>query len=103
MHDVFPKARFRDCIGMTEKVGHQARLRIMRKQWIDDSKPREEKDDEDFVDADGIEVLETAEREGSIGPLFEFANLELLMDMQSPTLLPSLTILWKMSRCSWTI
>ena len=37
----FPKARFRDCIKMTEKVGHQAQLRVMRKQWIDESKPRQ--------------------------------------------------------------
>lgn len=61
MHDVFPKARFRDCIALTEKAGHQAQLRVKRKQWIDDCKPRRE--DEDEGDVEGLEVLQSMERE----------------------------------------
>lgn len=61
MHDVFPKARFRDCIKMTEKLGHQAQLRIMRKQWIDESKPRLAAE-EDLGDMEGLEVLGEMER-----------------------------------------
>jgi replication fork protection complex subunit Csm3/Swi3 len=61
MHDVFPKARFRDCIALTEKAGHQAQLRVKRKQWIDDTKPRREDDDEG--DVEGLEVLQSMERE----------------------------------------
>jgi replication fork protection complex subunit Csm3/Swi3 len=60
MHDVFPKARFRDCISMTENVGHQAQLRVMRKQWIDDSKPGRR--DEDVEEVEGLEVLRSLER-----------------------------------------
>jgi replication fork protection complex subunit Csm3/Swi3 len=59
MHDVFPKARFRDCIAMTEKVGHQAQLRVMRKQWIDDSKPKGIEDD--IEEVEGLEVLRSLE------------------------------------------
>jgi Replication Fork Protection Component Swi3 len=62
MHDVFPKARFRDCIGMTEKLGHQAQLRITRKQWIDESKPRQVVE-EDLGDIEGLDVLEEIEME----------------------------------------
>src|SRR5277367_6250783 len=63
MHDVFPKARFRDCIAMTEKVGHIAQLRVMRRQWIDESKPKKQMDEDDDLDLDGIEVLDSIERE----------------------------------------
>lgn len=60
MHDVFPKARFRDCIKMTEREGHKAQLREMRKQWIDESKLRD-----DLGDFDELEALESIEREQS--------------------------------------
>ena len=64
MHDVFPKARFRDCIKMTEKCGHQAQLRIMRKQWIEQTKPGYvSQQDEDLDNVDGLEVLGALERE----------------------------------------
>jgi replication fork protection complex subunit Csm3/Swi3 len=63
MHDVFPKARFRDCIAMTEKVGHLAQVRIMRQQWIDETKPKILRDEDDDLDLDGAEVLESIERE----------------------------------------
>jgi replication fork protection complex subunit Csm3/Swi3 len=63
MHDVFPKARFRDCIAITEKVGHIAQLRVMRRQWIDESKPKKQMDEDDDLDLDGIEVLDSIERE----------------------------------------
>jgi replication fork protection complex subunit Csm3/Swi3 len=60
---VFPKAKFRDCIKMTEKVGHQDRLRVMRKQWIDESKPRQVVQPVEVEDLDGLEELQTMERE----------------------------------------
>jgi replication fork protection complex subunit Csm3/Swi3 len=64
MHDVFPKARFRDCISMTEKVGHQTQLRVMRKQWIDDSKPNQ--GDKDVEEVEGLDVLRSLERRPGI-------------------------------------
>lgn len=66
MHDVFPKARFRDCIAMTEKAGHEQRIRILRKQWIDDTKPRATPNEEDPLDKDGAEILDNLEREAGI-------------------------------------
>lgn len=63
MHDVFPKAKFRDCIEMTEKVGHLAQLRVMRKQWIEESKPRQVVQPDEEVDLDGLEALQSMERE----------------------------------------
>ena len=63
MHDVFPKARFRDCIQMTEKVGHRAQLMVMRKQWIDKSKPGSVTQQPEEEDEDGLEALHSMERE----------------------------------------
>ena len=64
MHDVFPKAKFRDCIEMTEKVGHHAQLRVMRKEWIEESKPRQAvQPEEEEGDLDALEVLQSMERE----------------------------------------
>ena len=65
MHDVFPKAKFRDCIEMTEKVGHKSNVRIMRKEWIDLTKPHPPPPTwrEDGEDADALEALQSVERE----------------------------------------
>ena len=60
---MFPKARFRDCIAMTEKVGHTTQVKVMRRQWIDESKPKKRMDEDVDLDLDGIEVLESIERE----------------------------------------
>jgi replication fork protection complex subunit Csm3/Swi3 len=63
MHDVFPKAKFRDCISMTEKAGHEQRLKVMRKQWIDDTKPKSLLTEEDLLDVDGAEILADIDRQ----------------------------------------
>jgi Replication Fork Protection Component Swi3 len=75
MHEVFPKAKFRDCIQMTEKAGHETRLRMMRKEWIGGTKARvhvpAEEPDWDALQAlvDGDKAREAAweakEREGA--------------------------------------
>jgi hypothetical protein len=48
---------------MTEKVGHITQVKVMRRQWIDESKPKKRMDEDDDLDLDGIEVLESIERE----------------------------------------
>ena len=65
MHDVFPKARFRDCIAMTEKLGHRTQLIVMRKQWIDNTKPGSVKQqtEEEAEDEEALEALHSVERE----------------------------------------
>jgi Replication Fork Protection Component Swi3 len=62
LHDVFPKARFRDVIDMTEEVGHKGLVRGLRKEFIEQSKPRPAVM-EDVGDVEGMEVLEEMERE----------------------------------------
>jgi replication fork protection complex subunit Csm3/Swi3 len=74
MHEVFPKAKFRDCIQMTEKAGHETRLRMMRKEWIDGTRSRVAAEEPDWdalqalVDGDRAReaVWEAKEREGML-------------------------------------
>ena len=51
LDDLFPRAKFADALSMVEKLGHLKRIQMMRKEWIDEGKPRAstemEHDDED--------------------------------------------------------
>ncbi|GAB7350631.1 hypothetical protein MBLNU459_g1194t1 [Dothideomycetes sp. NU459] len=54
LDDLFPKAKFTDGLSMIEKLGHKKRIQIMRKEWINEGKPKpsNEDDEEDaFVPA----------------------------------------------------
>jgi len=65
LDDLFPKARFADGLAIIEKVGHKKRMQVMRREWIDEGKPRPASEepaelDGDFVDRDqGVVVLAT--------------------------------------------
>ncbi|KAH9844863.1 Swi3-domain-containing protein [Teratosphaeria destructans] len=39
LDDMYPKAKFRDGLAMVEKLGHSKRMQVMRKAWIDETKP----------------------------------------------------------------
>ncbi|KAK0258309.1 hypothetical protein B0A54_00105 [Friedmanniomyces endolithicus] len=54
LDDLYPKAKFRDGLAMVEKVGHGKRMAVMRRGWMDGSKPgRGEKGMETVGDKDG--------------------------------------------------
>ncbi|KAK9248119.1 replication fork protection component Swi3-domain-containing protein [Lipomyces tetrasporus] len=38
-HQVFPKANFEDFLAMTEKLGRNKQMKVVRRQWIDEWKP----------------------------------------------------------------
>lgn len=40
LDDLFPKAKFVDGLAMIEKVGHSKRMHVMRREWIDEGKPK---------------------------------------------------------------
>lgn len=52
LDDLYPRAKFADALAMVEKVGHTKRMQMMRKDWIDEGKPRRttEREDEDVDD-----------------------------------------------------
>lgn len=39
LDDLYPRAKFRDALAMVEKVGHSKRMQVMRKAWLDETKP----------------------------------------------------------------
>ncbi|KAJ5175495.1 Chromosome segregation in meiosis protein 3 [Penicillium canariense] len=40
LDDLFPRAKFADGLTMIEKLGHTKRIQTMRREWIDEEKPR---------------------------------------------------------------
>lgn len=39
LDDLFPRAKFRDALTIVEKVGHTKKMQIMRRAWLDATKP----------------------------------------------------------------
>ncbi|KAE8374323.1 replication fork protection component Swi3-domain-containing protein [Aspergillus bertholletiae] len=39
LDDLFPRAKFADGLTIIEKLGHNKRLQVMRREWIEDEKP----------------------------------------------------------------
>jgi replication fork protection complex subunit Csm3/Swi3 len=40
LDDLYPRAKFADGLAIIEKLGHSKRMQVMRKAWIDESKPK---------------------------------------------------------------
>src|SRR3954469_1549167 len=40
LDDLYPRAKFADGLTMIEKLGHSKRIQVMRREWIDEEKPR---------------------------------------------------------------
>ncbi|KAK9469443.1 replication fork protection component Swi3-domain-containing protein [Lipomyces arxii] len=53
-HALFPKAQFANFLAQTEKLGRSGPLKVARRAWIDESKPRPPTDDEES-DVDDME------------------------------------------------
>lgn len=54
LDDLYPRAKFADALAMVEKVGHTRRMQIMRKDWIDEGKPRRATEQEEHDDVDQL-------------------------------------------------
>lgn len=64
LDDLYPRAKFADALTIIEKVGHTKRMQIMRKDWIDEGKPRRTVADDE--DVDEITPDQTSARQGSV-------------------------------------
>ncbi|KAE8148849.1 replication fork protection component Swi3-domain-containing protein [Aspergillus avenaceus] len=47
LDDLFPRAKFRDGLAMIERLGHNRRLQLMRREWIEEEKPKTRLDSAD--------------------------------------------------------
>ncbi|EDU51446.1 replication fork protection component Swi3 [Pyrenophora tritici-repentis] len=88
LDDLYPRAKFADALAIIEKVGHTKRMQMMRKDWIDEGKPRSATRKDEDEAAEKTPVLESAEhmdgveQEGQGGP-------RPLSEHREPTNLPT--------------
>ncbi len=61
LDDLYPRAKFADALAIIEKAGHTKRMQIMRKDWIDEGKPRRSRESDD-ENVDEV-VLDTTEKQ----------------------------------------
>lgn len=40
LDDLYPRAKFADALSIVEKLGHSKRMQVMRKEWINEDKPK---------------------------------------------------------------
>jgi replication fork protection complex subunit Csm3/Swi3 len=61
LDELYPRAKFADGLAMIEKLGHSKHVQMMRKEWIDEGKPRHNaREDDDEVEVIGAD--ESAQR-----------------------------------------
>ncbi|KAI9669696.1 MAG: chromosome segregation in meiosis- protein [Alyxoria varia] len=70
LDDLFPKAKFGDGLAIIEKLGHSRRMQLMRREWIDEDKPKPididpSDDDQPMPDRDAVAAHDEGGREGA--------------------------------------
>ncbi|EBA27200.1 chromosome segregation in meiosis- protein [Aspergillus fumigatus] len=72
LDDLFPRAKFADGLAIIERLGHSKRLQAMRKEWIDEEKPKDASENHN-------DVLKASESSGSQSddPVVAFGGLNM--------------------------
>ncbi|PNS17112.1 hypothetical protein CAC42_7166 [Sphaceloma murrayae] len=67
LDDLYPRAKFADGLAMVEKLGHKKRIQMMRKEWIDEGRPKpaEPNDEEEAADEEHLEGAGGVESEAA--------------------------------------
>ncbi|KAJ5295172.1 hypothetical protein PENANT_c035G03075 [Penicillium antarcticum] len=61
LDDLYPRAKFVDGLAMIEKLGHSKRIQVMRREWIDEEKPRPFDSSEPTREMlEGLQILKNA-------------------------------------------
>ncbi|KAL8834031.1 MAG: hypothetical protein Q9170_003962 [Blastenia crenularia] len=61
LDDLYPRAKFADGLAIIEKLGHSKRMQIMRREWINEGKPRGRYGDLDFPQEDRLSTRASGE------------------------------------------
>ncbi|KAL8662781.1 MAG: hypothetical protein Q9202_004382 [Teloschistes flavicans] len=61
LDDLYPRAKFADGLAIIEKLGHTKPIQVMRREWIDEGKPREA-----YLDMETSREAQNLERGGRI-------------------------------------
>jgi replication fork protection complex subunit Csm3/Swi3 len=68
LDDLYPRAKFADGLTIIEKLGHTKRVQLMRKQWIDEGRPRlameQDEDDVEPIELDPEPQADLEQMEG---------------------------------------
>jgi replication fork protection complex subunit Csm3/Swi3 len=67
LDDLYPRAKFSDGLAIIEKLGHLKRMQVMRKEWIDEGKPKRHAEEEE-VSRPIERKQESAQPQGEEGP-----------------------------------
>lgn len=62
LDDLYPRAKFADGLAIIEALGHKKRTQVMRKEWIDEGKPKHHADT-DPEEEDPATPVETMEKD----------------------------------------
>lgn len=60
LDDLYPRAKFADGLAIIEKLGHKKRMQIMRREWINEGKPKPSEDVEVELPEGGQEAHDSA-------------------------------------------
>lgn len=60
LDDLYPRAKFADGLAITEKLGHKKRMQIMRREWINEGKPKRSEEMETGLQEGEQEAEDTA-------------------------------------------
>ncbi|TKX26345.1 chromosome segregation in meiosis protein 3 [Elsinoe australis] len=63
LDDLYPRAKFADGLAMIEKLGHKKRIQMMRKEWIDEAKPKPQELEREHDVEESTEGLQNTEQQ----------------------------------------
>jgi len=85
LDDLFPKAKFADGLTMVEKVGHKKKLQLMRREWIDEGKPRPAEEPDEIEVEHEPAADQVSEQEGADNPGALPAELDSAVQTDQPS------------------
>lgn len=67
LDDLYPRAKFADGLAIIEKLGHTKRVQMMRKEWIDEGKPKHTTREEDEAEIARADEYTQQDGEAMVG------------------------------------
>ncbi|EEP77731.1 predicted protein [Uncinocarpus reesii 1704] len=83
LDDLYPRAKFADGLAIIEKLGHSKRLQVMRKEWIDEGKPRRARS-HNAARTSNNQVNGTKKNDAALDPSVSSAVHEAVLTQKSP-------------------
>lgn len=88
LDDLYPRAKFADGLSIIEKLGHTKRVQMMRKEWIDEGKPKlmsREEEEGDMPVAEEVAQQDVDQMDGVQGGVIPSVEEDLRPDPENRT------------------